>query len=423
MMKAVAEKAMQMQVAQGQSGMRQALRFRMGGDQPMADFEGLLARQSAVHDAPLEKLDGQAADNRIEQAPRTTTEVLFMALAGGAEITVQEETPEPQDEDDSAEDGEPAKADEAPAEAVIMRLQPPAIAVEESADRPQIQTETKREKDAAPPARLVIPAGAALPLVNEKGGDDLVADSVPAVADDAPDSPAVAGRRNPKRVEEAPAVDKAARSQDGAPTVTLIRVAGQETHFAPSLAPMLGEQKIDTLPLNTPAGPDGPVRAQPAPPPGVVKMPNGPLRTLKVELGSQELGLVHATVAIKDKALDLRIGAVRDEAVAGLKENAGKLSDALQALGYSVDGVSVQKMQQSDAGNQTGAGQPMQQDAGGQDARGQGQQRTSGGSGSGSENSNGHSRHMRHDDHFAEQEGHDQPKSTAAGRNGRGVFL
>lgn len=424
MMKAAAEKTVQMQVMPGQSGTRQSLRTRMGENQLLADFEGLLARQSAAHDTPLDKLDAAPADNRAEPVPRATSEALFLALAGGTEFAVQEGAAEPRLEDDgAADDGEPAKTDEGQSQSAAIRAEASAVMIEAGAIRPQMQMEMQEEQDTPPPAKLHAAVADASPLMTGKRGDALADDPAPSVPDDIPDSPAVAGKRHAKTAEEAPVADKAAKSQDGAPPVTLIRVAGQETHFAPSLAPMPGDQKIDTLPLSVPAGPDEPVRAQPALPPVAVKMTNGPLRTLKVELGSHELGLVNATVALKDKSLDLKIGAARDDAVASLKENAGKLSDALQALGYSVDGISVQKMQQSDAGGQAGNGQPAQQDTGGQDARGQGQQRTSGGSGFGSEDSHGQSRHTRHDDHLAEQEGHDQSKGIAVSRNSRGVFL
>lgn len=433
MMKAAAETAVNMQVMSGHPGARQAPRSRLGAEQLLADFEGLLARQSAAHDTPLDKTEVPAVDNRAEPAPRATPEALFMALSGGAELMVQEETAgQPQLDDDSSEDGEPAQADAPQPQAAAPRSEIPAMVIDVVKTRPSMRMETGEEplivKDEALSPKPGVAVSDIAPAVDAKRPDNAVVDVAQADTGDVPprsdvDSRAVTEKRSARVAPETPAAEKTSRNQEAAAPVTLVRVAGVETHFAPSPAPIFADQKIDLLPLSPPAAPDGPGRAQPALPPVAVKMPNGPLKTLKVELGSHELGLVNATVALRDKAIDLKIGAARDDAVASLKENAGKLSDALQALGYSVDGVSVQKMQQGDAGNQTGMGQSSQQDAGGQDARGQGQQRTSGGSGFGSESSSGQSRHTHRDDHFAEQEGNDQPKGTAVGRTSRGVFL
>lgn len=431
MMTGAAEKTVLTQATSGQRGTRQVPGTRMGLDQLMADFEGLLARQSMVQDPSPEQAEAKTIDNHLEQPPRATPEALFLALAGSAELAAPEkDTEQPQIEDDGADDSVTAEAEEKPSQSAPPRAEIPAMVIA-APTPPQVHAETRETKpvikDETAPKPKVVPADA-VPLSIEKSGKDVPVNLARAGQDDGSssppaDSPVVAEKRTAKITEESPAVEKSSKSQDGAPPVTLIRVAGQETHFAPSPVLLFDDQKIGSLPLGPPAETDASGRPQPVAPPVVVKAPSGPLKTLKVELGSHELGMVNATVALKDKALDLKIGAARDDAVASLRENAGRLSDALQALGYSVDTVSVQKMQQSDAGTQTGNGQPQQQDAGGQDARGQGQQRPSSGSGFGSDGSSGQSRYSHRDDHLAEQEGNDHAKSTADSRNSRGVFL
>lgn len=432
MMNGAAEKTALTQALPGQRGTRQAPGTRTGPDQVMADFEGLLAKHSMVQDAPPEQAEAKTRtpDNHLEQPPRATPEALFLALAGGAEFTLPEEDAEQPQIQGESDDNAAAEAEEKPSPSAPLRAETPVILGAVST-APQVRAEAKETKstikDEIAPKLGAVAADAA-PLVIENSSDDLPVNLPRVDRDDGSssptaDSPVVAEKRTTKVAEEPAAPEKASKSQDAAPPVTLIRVAGQETHFAPSPVLLFDDQKIGSMPLGAPPETDASGRPQPVAPPVLIKAPSGPLKTLKVELGSHELGLVNATVALKDKALDLRIGAARDDAVASLRENAGRLSDALQALGYTVDAVSVQKMQQSDAGAQTGNGQPQQQDSGGQDARGQGQQRPSSGSGFGSENSSGQSRYSHRDDHLAEQEGNDHAKSTAGSRNSRGVFL
>lgn len=431
MMNGAAEKTVLTQAMPGQRGTRQASGARLGPDQLMANFEGLLAKHGMVHDQPTEPAETRTSDDHLEQPPRATPAALFLALAGGAELAVpQEKTGQPLTQDEGDDDSAPVETREQPSQPVTMRSEIPAMAIAVSPP-PKVQAEAKEAKpvvedEAAP--KLIPPVADTVPLVVENARGDVPVNVLRTARDDGPsprpaDSPVVIEKRIAKAPEEPPSPEKASKSQDGAPPVTLIRVAGQETHFAPAPVLLFDDQQVAGLPLGAPAEVDAPGRAQPVAAPVTLKAPSGPLKTLKVELGSHELGMVNATVALKDKALDLKIGAARDDAVASLRENAGKLSDALQALGYSVDAVSVQKMQQSDAGAQAGNGQPQQQDAGGQDTRGQGQQRPSGGSGSGSENSSGQSRYSHRDDHLAEQERNDHAKSTAGNRDSRGVFL
>lgn len=430
MMNGAAEKTVLTQAMPGQRGTRQALGARMGPDQLMASFEGLLAKHGMVQDPSAEQIEAKTPDNHLEQPPRATPEALFLALAGGAELAASDEDAEqPQIEDESGDDSTVAETEEKPLQPAAIRAESPALVI--AAVAPRMQPEPGEAKptikEEAAPKLKAAPVDAARTMV-ESVEDDAPIGLPPASPDNASsqpdaDRPVVAEKRAAKVAEDPPAAEKPSKNQDGAPPVTLIRVAGQETHFAPSPVFLLDDQKITSSPLSAPSETDAPGRAQPVTPPVMVKAPSGPLKTLKVDLGSHELGMINATVALKDKALDLKIGAARDDAVASLRENAGKLSDALQALGYSVDAVSVQKMQQSDAGAQAGNGQPQQQDAGGQDTRGQGQQRPSGGSGFGSESSSGQSRYAHRDDHLAEQERNDHAKSTAGSRDSRGVFL
>ena len=426
MMNGAAEKTVFTQAVPGQRGNRQP-GTRSGAEQLMADFEGLLAKHSIVQEQVPEQAEVKAPNNHREKSPRATPEALFMALAGGAELAASDKDAEqPQIEDESGDDSTIAEAGEKPSQPTAIRAEAPALGI--AAAAPRLQAEPREAKpaikdEAAP--KLKAAAVDAAPSTIASVGDDAPISPPSASPDNAsaqPDagSPIVAEKKTAAKVAEEPSVaEKPSKSQDGAPPVTLIRVAGQETHFAPSPVVLFDDQKIAGVPLGAPAEIDASGRSQPVAPPVIVKAPGGPLKTLKVELGSHELGLVNATVALKDNALDLKIGAARDDAVASLRENAGRLSDALQALGYSVDAVSVQKMQQGDAGAQAGNGQPQQQDAGSQDARGQGQQRSSGGS----ENSSGQSRYSHRDDHRAEQERNDHAKSPSGSRDSRGVFL
>lgn len=430
MMNGAAEKTVLTQTMPGQRGTRQTPGARMEPDQLMADFEGLLARHNLAQDSSPEQAEVKTSDIQPEQPPRVTPEALFLALAGAEFAPPDEGAEKPQIQDEDGNDGATAGGEAKPSQPAILRAEIPALVIAASVP-PQVQAEASEVKsvikdEIAPKVDVAAVDDSPLRVTNP--GDDIPVNPPRAGQDSGAtppraDNPLVTEKRIAKVAEDQPTAERSPKSQDSAPPVTLIRVAGQETYFAPSPVLAFDDQKIGSLPLGAPAEAGASGRSQPVAPPVIIKAPGGPLKTLKVELGSHELGLINATVALKDKALDLRIGAARDDAVASLRENAGRLSDALQALGYSVDAVSVQKMQQSDAGAQAGNGQPQQHDAGGQDARGQGQQRPSGGSGFGSDGSSGQSRYSHRDDHLAEQESHDHAKSTSGSRNSRGVFL
>lgn len=434
MMKGAAENTPPMQATPSQAGTRHALRARMGSDQLMADFEGLLARQSMARDAPLEKADEAASDDQLGQSQRASREALFLALTGGSEFAAQpDQAEQPQDQDGTSAESHAPMPDESAPQAVTAPLELLAAAMLAQAVQPQRQAVPNDDRVMTRDKSAVLPKAAvslAQPLTVERAANEPGVGLAPDVVDDSHsprsgDASSAVDRKVQATAGE-PAVREESGENQGSPLpVTLIRVAGQETHFAPSPVFLFDDHMTGTLTMNAPAGPNEPSRLQPAiPPPIAAKAQTGPLKMLRVELGSNELGLINATMALKDNMLDLRIGAARDDAVMSLRENAGKLSDTLQSMGFSVDGVTVQKLQQSDTGSQTGTGQPMQHGATtGQDGSGQGQQRTLNGSGFGAEDSAGRSRHSPDEDHLAEHESNDQAKNTGGIRNSRDVFL
>jgi len=422
MMKAAAEQPAQIQVMPGQTGARQVPRARTGTDQLMADFEELLAKQSMISDMPPERSEDASSDGPSAQQALPSPEARFLALAGGREIPAKQGAPEQPRVSDSGGDLSVSASDDSATQAATTMPEPLPVPA-------QLQV-------LDPPARIAVNEGGQPAIDKPAVGPTAplparieVADAE-AVAD--PELPEGENDRAPARDGVAPSVERKSQAIGDAESskemgaspasvpVTLIRVAGQETHFAPTPVFLFDDIKTDASTMHVSSGPDEPSRAQPQSP-VALKAPSGPLKTLTVQLGSHELGLINATMALKDKALDLRVGAMRDEAVTSLRENAGRLTETLQSLGFSVDGVTVQKMHQADAGAQTGNGQQMQHGAAGQD--GQGQQRDQNASGFGAEGSSRQSRHITDDDHRAEQDGNDQAKSMGGTRNSRDVFL
>lgn len=428
MMKSATENTLPTQIVPGHAGTRHAGRGRIDTDQLTAEFEGLLARQPMVRgDAKSQTPEDAAPDGEGARPARSTPEALFLALAGGRELAAEQQGGEdPSGQSEAAADGALEPDGDAPRRAADP-TQPRSNEVQAQLMQPAIRAEGNEEGMVTKADPLVMPKAAraeAPRFVSERFDSADIHAATPGVPDhESARAEPAAEKRVFRFAGEGRGIEDAEKSPGGTSPFALIRVAGQETHFAPSPVVVFDDHKIDALAMNAPAGPDEPSRAQPAPPPLVVKPASGPLRMLKVELGSHELGLINATMALKDKALDLRLGAARDDTVASLKEGAGRLSDTLQALGFSVDGVTVQKMHQSDGGNQTGNGQSMQQGAPGQDGSGQNQQRGLNGSGSGAGGSSGQSRHTPHDDHLAEQNGNDQAKNAGGARNSRDVIL
>lgn len=425
MMKTAAEQPAQTQVMPGQTGARPVARARMGREQANADFEGLLARQSMIPDMPSEKREEASPDIQPAQQGRATPEALFFALAGGREFGAQPEVAEQPRAPDSGDGDNPSSAsDTGMTPAATATPEPAAVPSQPQVVVPNAPVAMK-ERGKPAEAKPAMGPTVALPTKIDPPDGEIVADPArepTASADgraterDAAPSPA---QRKLQAIGEAASPKETGASQ-GPPPVTLIRVAGQETHFAPTPVFLFDDQKLEASGVNASAGLDEPSRVQPQSP-IAIKAPSGPLKTLTVQLGSQELGLINATLALKDKMLDLRVDAMRDEAVTSLRENAGRLADTLQSLGFAVDGVIVQKMHQAEASAQAGNGHPMQHGAAGQD--GQGQQRDLNGSGFGAEGSSRQSRQVVHDDHLAEQDGNDQANSAGATRNSRDVFL
>ncbi|QIG49898.1 flagellar hook-length control protein FliK [Nordella sp. HKS 07] len=424
MMKAAAEQPAQIQGMPGQTGARQAPRARTGTDQLMADFDELLAKQSMISDMPPENREQASSDGPPAQQALASPEVLFLALTGGREFPAKQGVPEQPGVSDSGGDVSATASDDSATQGVTTMPEPiPVLAQSQVLDPPaRIAVNEGRQPAIDKPA---VGPSAPVPAHIELADTEAVADLTPELPasenDRAParDGVALSVERKSQAIGEATSSKDMGASPACAP-VTLIRVAGQETHFAPTPVFLFDDIKTGASSMHPTSGPDEPSGAQPQSP-VALKAPSGPLKTLTVQLGSHELGLINATMALKDKALDLRVGAMRDEAVTSLRENAGRLTETLQSLGFSVDGVTVQKMHQVDAGAQTGSGQQMQHGAAGQD--GQGQQRDPNASGFGAEGSSRQSRHIPDDDHRAEQDGNDQAKSMGGIRNSHDVFL
>lgn len=438
MMKATAERTVQSQVMPGQAGARQSPRVRMEADQVMADFEGLLARQPIISGTPLENREEASPGGQPAQQALASPEVLFLALAGGGDFTAKREAAEQPRTPDSGGDSSVPASDDGVMKSAATMPEPPVELAQPQGVHPQARVAAI---EGGQPAKdkSATELRAAFPVPADRADAAAAADPTPVLAasdneraierDDDDDGRAAkrddaepSGEKKPRAIAEAVSRKEMGVSQasQGGPPVTLIRVAGQETHFAPTPVFLFDDRKMDASTVQASSGPDETTRAQPQSP-IALKAPSGPLKTLTVQLGSQELGLINATMALKDKALELRVGAIRDEAVTSLRENAGRLADTLQSLGFSVDGVTVQKMHQGDAAAQTGNGQPMQHNAGGQD--GQGAQRNLNNSGFGAEGSSGQSRQSPHDDHLAEQDGNGQANSLGGTRNSGDVFL
>lgn len=143
---------------------------------------------------------------------------------------------------------------------------------------------------------------------------------------------------------------------------------------------------------------------------------------LKLQLDTSELGPVNATVMLKDDGLDLRIATIKEEAVVALRENAGKLSDALQSLGYTVDAVTVQKLSLPEAVQASSSSQPMHQGSTGQGGSSQAQWNLNGAE-AGAGGSSRQSKQTPQDGQFAEHEGNDEAKTAGGIRTGGGVFV
>lgn len=411
MMKGATEKAVQLEpMAGGHAGSTHNPRGRKtGAERLLADFDKLLAKhQSAVRDEKSSEAPADAAAPMTTSLPRPEAAFFTVAQEGNGlspQATPVSPLPAPQATEDGTlvitpdlvqplvlqkpvEPKTEAKADRPVMKVDHMLPHPPN---DQAEDRPVMQFLQKPAADGGEPDRTGL-----ITQVMQK----------PAIVAD-----------------DSQGLESAVESNPVNLPVILVRAVAPETHLPPAPLALVGAPDTLTMAM----GPAMTSEAAPPPPvtspPVMPKFHVGPLKLLKVELGSTELGPINATMALRDSALDLRIGALRDDAVASLREHAGKLSDALQSLGYSVDGITVQKLHQHDIGQQAANGQPMQQGAAGQDPGAQ-SQRDLAGSRAGAEGSSRQSRQAFNGNRNAEHESNDQSRGPAGNtRSSRDVFV
>ncbi|OWV84868.1 flagellar hook-length control protein FliK [Rhizobium sp. R693] len=113
------------------------------------------------------------------------------------------------------------------------------------------------------------------------------------------------------------------------------------------------------------------------------------VNTLKIQMNPIDLGLVTATMRLQGDALNVDLKVETGAAYRQLKEDHGKIIEALRSQGYAIDNVTISMapVDRSDASNQTGAqgqqqGQAFAQQGQGGEARerqNQSGQRTGGG--------------------------------------------
>ncbi|WP_086081654.1 flagellar hook-length control protein FliK [Rhizobium etli] len=88
------------------------------------------------------------------------------------------------------------------------------------------------------------------------------------------------------------------------------------------------------------------------------------VNTLKIQMNPIDLGLVTATMRLTGDALNVDLKVETGAAYRQLKEDHGKILEALRSQGYAVDNVTISMapVERADAGNQTGSqGQGSQQ--------------------------------------------------------------
>jgi chemotaxis protein MotD len=88
------------------------------------------------------------------------------------------------------------------------------------------------------------------------------------------------------------------------------------------------------------------------------------VNTLKIQMNPIDLGLVTATMRLSGDALNVDLKVETGAAYRQLKEDHGKILEALRSQGYTVDNVTISMapVDRSDAGNQSSAqGQSSQQ--------------------------------------------------------------
>lgn len=385
MMKAAGEGPAPAAIMPGQARGRLAHKGQaVGKDQLLADFDRLLAKQSAIADNLPVSEEPQPDDKAA--AP----DAAFLSIASLGDLVSRLAAALPQAKLQAEDTAPPAQA----AEADILSTD-----IADEAEMPADPAPRQIARGASaqrPPAVTPEPA----PIAADAEIKDVPAHVMPAAPE------AASAELSPESVRET------------APPPTVTVTVKQETYFAPVQIILLGDQGPTAAPVSglqssTPSAPAPLVMSQPA---------AAPLKLLKLELGTSELGPVSATMAVKNDALDLRIKAHKDDAVASIRENAGKLTDALQSLGFSVDSITVQKINAPDASTSFNQGQASANGAPGQGGNNQAQ----GGSSSPEAGAGGSSRQSRHTPnggHFAEHDGNDETRNSGGARSGSDVFV
>ncbi|MBY4608035.1 flagellar hook-length control protein FliK [Rhizobium sp. 9T] len=87
------------------------------------------------------------------------------------------------------------------------------------------------------------------------------------------------------------------------------------------------------------------------------------VNTLKIQMNPIDLGLVTATMRLSGDALNVDLKVETGAAYRQLKEDHGKILEALRSQGYAVDNVTISMapVERADAGNQADQGQASQQ--------------------------------------------------------------
>ncbi|PCK88793.1 chemotaxis protein CheD [Rhizobium sophoriradicis] len=87
------------------------------------------------------------------------------------------------------------------------------------------------------------------------------------------------------------------------------------------------------------------------------------VNTLKIQMNPIDLGLVTATMRLSGDALNVDLKVDTGAAYRQLKEDHGKILEALRSQGYAVDNITISMapVERADAGNQAGQGQASQQ--------------------------------------------------------------
>lgn len=405
-MKAEADKAVPLAIPMDQFGGRQTHRSRLATDRLLENFERLLAKQSDPQDMGIEFKDEAAREVPTLAQPPIISDAALIAVAKLDQLAAGLAPGEPQAAKKIAADDEPEES--APTET-------------ESDD-----VELGDQRDQAPDIRPALVPTAYVSVGHHEKAEPRTAETT----DTSQVLPVTAAaQKEPVRspivptTDSSPAIveDQSQPSRETKPAVVVNVTASQETHFAP----------IAPVPFDNPAPPlamvDGATAPREvAPPPPVMQAPSypaaGPLKMLKLQLDTSELGPVNATMALKDDGLDLRIAAVTEEAVMALRENAGKLSDALQSLGYSVDAVTVQKLNLPDAVTASVSSQPMQQGSTGQGGSNQAQWDLNGAQ-AGAGGSSRQSKQTPQGGQFAEHEGNGEAQGAGGVRAGGDVFV